>query len=1472
MKKKKHRFLGVATVVVLAVLEVLTAFHSITVSAAGTVNGCTDGTPVNNLSASDYDMISDVDLLVGHGHPLSENAESLEKVVANADAAYFLGIASQFAVFLNGDMEVTAADSEGRTAVAGNMISTAVGGDGKYYNYQAGDGDYGSKIALADLDEYNGITKFAHVIVGGTTMGRINVKDWCSERKDWKEIAVSDQFSLSESYHTVNGSDVPYRSECNHAGGDELAHIWQSDAFGQSFFRQQFETITSRSEAVAKRTATGTVTVSGSSVTLDAGSDCTDKVIYFQLDSFDIIQNASDLYFTNIPDDSYMIISCEQEGTLNFGSFGMTKRTYINGEKISNNESSNWDEANKSNNNPNCSRILYNLPNADQISISCNFSGTILAPNADVKSDETCRGHLSGALIAKSFKGGLEFGYRPFLGPIDILGVQASYTIDLNKVDTEGHFLSGALIGLYAVKTDSSGAPVINEKGKPVCSLVSTVETKDETVQLDVGVGKYILKEITPPDGYVLSDTEYAFEITESNPVRKEKVFAGYTRKITNTKFTQSDYEKLTEKEQEQYVLVDYDSVALSGHAYWWTVPLTGIKTDHVSSVTVYVKESFSSGVELRCNYDWSTKIQTAVTDGKAEFTNITNGILSEIVFTAASKPDGIASIVISYGDGTKDTQIGGDSSKNVYYKKKTEGDGCEDSNGDGYIDTTERIANYTALEYFNEAAITVYEDQTFQQNEKSRTASAELTSLNTNRYQIEEYTYQFNLPSDEGSSATVTVPEDTVLSASCNGTAGTLTGNQITFPLNMQSGELSSHFTFTYTTADGTVTNEITLCYTEAGNASYGVVLWDGKIVDPVIDFSQYDEIGAFQIVNYEGLTIQKVDKAQNQPLSGAVLSLNERTGKADISFSGDSEDEDDIVIYSLGEESRTVKEWTSGNAGVLFSVGDDTAGDIQYCTLSARQNAEGIAVTFSHVYTLQEISAPSGYEISNPIYFFVMKENGISYLYTYTRISGDSDIQFPEVKEAENGDSAFMVTLSDLNGWQKVSMAEAENRVITMYDVRTSESTTTAASTTCMTTTVSTSESTFTTTVSTSTTTTPTTTSVTTHSATTTPTTVSTTMPTTTTTPATTSTTAIPTSTTTQSTTTTSTKAHTTTTTPMTTSTTTVPTSTTTQSTTATSTKAHTTTTIPTTKSTTTVSTSTTTQSTTATSTKAHTTTTIPTTTSTTTVPTSTTTKPITTTSTKAHTTTTIPTTTSMTTVSTSTTTKPITTTSTKAHVTTTTPDTTSTTTVPTSTTTQSTTTTSTKAHVTTTTPATTSTTTVPTSTTTQSTTTTSTKAHTTTTIPTTTSTTTVPTSTTTKSTTATSTKVHTTTTTPATTSTTTVPTSTTTKPITTTSTKVHTTTTTPATTSTTAIPTSTTTKPTTTSTSTKAHTTTTIPTTTSTTTVPTSTTTKPTTTSTSTKAHTTTTTPATTSTTTVPTSTTTKPTTTSTSTKAH
>lgn len=180
---------------------------------------------------------------------------------------------------------------------------------------------------------------------------------------------------------------------------------------------------------------------------------------------------------------------------------------------------SNWYESNISgwyNNYPSVDRLLYNFSDAKgKIDYGKGaIQGTILAPNANVKALEET-GHLSGALIAKSFEGKTEFGYRPFTGPISMLGLESNYTIDLYKLDDEtGLLLDGATFGLFPVTTKDGKNEVATEPS-------IEVQVKNGKITTEIPVGRYVLKEIKAPTDYALdNETSYYIEVTENEKNR----------------------------------------------------------------------------------------------------------------------------------------------------------------------------------------------------------------------------------------------------------------------------------------------------------------------------------------------------------------------------------------------------------------------------------------------------------------------------------------------------------------------------------------------------------------------------------------------------------------------------------------------------------------------------------------------------------------------------------------------------------------------------------------------------------------------------------------------------------------------------------------------------------------------------------------------------------------------------------------
>ena len=82
-------------------------------------------------------------------------------------------------------------------------------------------------------------------------------------------------------------------------------------------------------------------------------------------------------------------------------------------------------------------------------------------------------------------------------------------SVKLKKVDTLGNVLEGAIFELYK---DNNGS-WDKQQGTYISDKDGIVEVKG------LKVGKYYLKEVKSPDGYLLSDKQYPFEIIRGNNI-----------------------------------------------------------------------------------------------------------------------------------------------------------------------------------------------------------------------------------------------------------------------------------------------------------------------------------------------------------------------------------------------------------------------------------------------------------------------------------------------------------------------------------------------------------------------------------------------------------------------------------------------------------------------------------------------------------------------------------------------------------------------------------------------------------------------------------------------------------------------------------------------------------------------------------------------------------------------------------------
>ncbi|MBS6445776.1 MAG: choice-of-anchor A family protein, partial [Ruminococcus sp.] len=478
-KSLKVRFLSALTSVMILVMTIV---PTLSVSA----------TDINSLNGNS--TTTDVDLLAGNGNFLADNANNAQDVISNADKTYLLGIASQFCLFLQNDFTPKDADAEGRVAVGG--IVSFEGG----YNYQIGQGDFATRNPIENLTNINGKHIYykgaAHLITAGNYFERVNIKSEYTDNNN-SDISIYKIFAVGEDF------DI-----------DKCSYLWENE-YNQDYiyksnlidFNAEFQKLNVTTNKIAKQSTNGTAVWNDNTLELT----CTDPsadVVYFNINTWNEDVNA--INYIDIPDGAYMVVTCGDD-TISIDGLNNKVETTINGDIISN------QGGNNTNNNVNSERILYNFYNASTVYIDANFNGTILAPNADVTSDDACHGHLSGALIAKSFEGGLEFGYRPYQGSIDMLRGGLSYCVPLQKVDEDGNGLNNATFEVIDTDTGSVVATLNSTGNVDYIKIPSKVDFSGDTKYSakDSVSASYLIREKSAPRGYEKTDLTISVDVLE---------------------------------------------------------------------------------------------------------------------------------------------------------------------------------------------------------------------------------------------------------------------------------------------------------------------------------------------------------------------------------------------------------------------------------------------------------------------------------------------------------------------------------------------------------------------------------------------------------------------------------------------------------------------------------------------------------------------------------------------------------------------------------------------------------------------------------------------------------------------------------------------------------------------------------------------------------------------------------------------
>ena len=517
--------------------------------------------PIYPASGDESRKTDDVTLLVGEN---GKKGKDVSDTINNYNQSYALGIASQFSVFLEGDFVPHASDSEGRMALGGSLIPKDINA------YEVGKGDYSNTVSLEKLLENNG---FAHVIAQGQVLNVLPTA--------WDQDSIlpdGTKGNTEKRYWVTTKDNVTFQSDfLQYAGG----HLWTGNPEdyiyeGSEIFdvKTQIEELRNRSkESLANKENQFEISYSpedGGTITFTymGNSDVPQETVYATIpdDMLQNFRNSMNIKYVNVPklpearevvnndgtsstwEYAYIVVNIPQTDNsdagdsedisgIHLGKYASTEdqnrsTATVNGVEIGTGGSITND--NKHNNLPGTTSILYNIPNAEYVILSgASFYGTVLAPNANVtdeKFNHQAHGgpnpHLSGALIAKSFEGYAEFGYRPFGGPISMLGMGSDYSIDLYKyIKGTTDLLDGATVGLFPVADDGT----VSETAS------SEFVIENGHINQAIEPGRYVLKETKAPEGYTIDTTqEYYIDVKAGDKVEKSDIKTGGT--ITDTK------------------------------------------------------------------------------------------------------------------------------------------------------------------------------------------------------------------------------------------------------------------------------------------------------------------------------------------------------------------------------------------------------------------------------------------------------------------------------------------------------------------------------------------------------------------------------------------------------------------------------------------------------------------------------------------------------------------------------------------------------------------------------------------------------------------------------------------------------------------------------------------------------------------------------------------------------------------------
>lgn len=885
-----------------------------------------NATSISSVSGSN--TTDDVTLLVGANSDL--RGDTVAETISKANSKYAIGIASQFSVFVEGNFEPTDSDSEGRTAIGGNFIASTSNKE-----YEIGNGDYTDEVSLDVLLNNTG---FAHAIVNGNSNGLIPTS-WNeytfldnngNEYKSYvtKRIWINNDSEYSASTNFINNAG-------NRWSGNYNDYFYRSaDVFNVS---EQFIELRKRSEKLSRISATGTTTVSGETtsgktVTFDGiGISDNTETVYFTMESWD--EDIRHVCFTNVPANANLIVNCGGENVnirqeQNYHKFS----TSINGTIIS--KFGEDDNVFGENNDEKSEQILYNFYDATSLYIKAHFNGTILAPNADVTSSINAGNnngaHLSGALIAKSFKGDLEFGYRPYQGTIDILGSSMGYTIPVDKFVTgvSGQWLPGAKFDIIE-NYNTENAKIVNSftsgAGTNYVDIPSKVDftggTDYRTSATNL-TGTYTIKEVSAPEGYI-ADTEKTYTVTITEEIQSDGLIETGSGTIpTHIKAT------VTFENGQSFEIDLKDTYSFDGSSS------KQIRRELTINGEIFYLEINNGKVsEVSKNDGNSTDTGTIViTDDKQHTTDVLTSEISSYVVTTQENGEDVPVTVTSMIDVFNNEAEG----LNAYKINKI------------YLENANVSGGYTLTFYYNDKTSVVYEGNSIN--------NGDLDLGNLSKENVIGISIKFN---QNVSSSNFWIQENdgtnfpTIFGTNYNQSKTFEAGKTYVFPESAIKQE-STTVTSTETTV---VSSYVTSYYTTTVTAQYDK--YATIIADPstaqiypttTVDSKYYynpDDImmmpmpsANLTFENRCGLLFKKVDSNGN-PLSGATIKLQYKNG----------ENYDDVT-------DTAVWNWT----GSSFTIDPEK-------------------LELNKVYRFHEEKPPAGYETAPDIYFKKISDTEIHY-----------------------------------------------------------------------------------------------------------------------------------------------------------------------------------------------------------------------------------------------------------------------------------------------------------------------------------------------------------------------------------------------------------------------------------------------------------------------------------------------------------